>query len=143
MMKTDQRSQSIITTVIVVVILSLSVFIGCESNRVNAHVPEDTIQEKQWYEEALRAYNHLLHRVWIDRPNYVEDCLVECDEFVTLDSLMNHHWEDTFEFYNERDSIDYHNNWFREHSLDPGCTDDTELPERVTSMLYDVFGNGD
>ena len=102
-----------------------------------------TAADKQWYEETLRAYNHLLHQVWLDRPSYVEDVLSEYDEFITLDSLLNGHWEDTFEFYNETDSIRYHNSWYEERH-DPMCPDCYEIkPNRVQQSLYDLFGNGD
>lgn len=56
----------------------------------------------------MRAYNNLLHRVWIDRPGYVEEVLSETREFVVLDSLLNSDWDDIFIFYDVKDSIDYH-----------------------------------
>ena len=68
---------------------------------------EDTTQLRA----IIRAYNHLLHVVWIDKPNYVEDALCETPEFIELNDLLYSQWEDTFMFYNEQDSIDYHHNW--------------------------------
>lgn len=141
-MKTDKQSQTIITTVLIIILLSICVFIKCNARQ--DRIPEDVImayQEKEWYEETLRAYNHLLHRIWIDRPNYVEDVLCETDEFWVLDSLMNGHWEDTFEFYNTQDSVDYHENWFREGYINPECVDTIpSLPQKIEKVLKNVFG---
>lgn len=54
--------------------------------------------------------NNLLHRVWIDKPSYVEDALMDTKEFAYADSLRESDWEDTFEFWNETDSITYYQN---------------------------------
>ena len=66
------------------------------------------------YQKLMRAYNNLLHRVWIDRPGYVEEVLSETREFVVLDSLLNSDWDDIFIFYDVKDSIDYHHNLKKE-----------------------------
>ena len=132
-MKTDETSKKIIILIICIALLFLVAFISCNGNSsANANIPEDTeyMRELRWYDETLRAYNHLLHRVWIDRPNYVEDVLTECDEFIELDSLLNGHWGDTFEFYNRYDSVCYHNNWMNENNL----------PPHVEKKLRSVFG---
>lgn len=47
------------------------------------------------------AYGELLHRIWIDNPNYFDDVIAETDEFDRLDSLLNGKWRDVFEFRNE------------------------------------------
>lgn len=57
------------------------------------------------------AYENVLHRVWIDRPAYVEDVLWETEEFLRLDSLLDSNWGYVFEFCGEQDSIDYETNW--------------------------------
>lgn len=57
------------------------------------------------------AYGNVLHRVWIDRPAYVEDVLWKTDEFLRLDSLLDGNWGYVFEFCGEQDSIDYETNW--------------------------------
>lgn len=61
--------------------------------------------------------NDLLHRVWIDRPTYVEDALMESEEFAYADSLRESDWEDTFEFWDEADSIAYCQNKELEQAL--------------------------
>ena len=57
------------------------------------------------------AYKAVIHRVWLDKPSYVEDVLWETDEMLHLDALLDGDWGDTFEFWSEKDSIDYHTNW--------------------------------
>lgn len=54
-----------------------------------------------------RAYHDLIHCIWIDNPDYVENELVNTEEFCVLDSLLNGDWEDTFDFWNKADSILY------------------------------------
>lgn len=57
------------------------------------------------------AYKAVIHRVWLDKPSYVEDVLWETDEMLHLDALLDGDWGDTFEFWSEKDSIDYNTNW--------------------------------
>lgn len=57
--------------------------------------------------EELNAYAGVLHRIWLDRPSYVEDVLFETDEFCTLNEVSD--YGDIFEFWSEQDSIQYHN----------------------------------
>lgn len=59
--------------------------------------------------EVNKAYGDLIHRIWIDKPDYIEDVLCETDEFVVLDSLLGGHkyWNDVFKFRNSQDSLDY------------------------------------
>lgn len=61
---------------------------------------------------AMReAYDCILHRIWIDMPCYTEDVLWETEEFLTLDSLIDGDFEDTFYFWSEQDSLDYEQSW--------------------------------
>lgn len=86
---------------------------GC-STHANANIPEKELvlqQDTAKLRSILRAYNHVLHRIWIDRPNYVEDVLVEMDEFCELEEALDGDFGDTFEFYSAEDSIAYHINW--------------------------------
>ena len=64
--------------------------------------------ESQEQQNLMRAFKDLIHRVYMDRPNYVENILVRSGEFKTLDSLMDGDWYDVFYFYNQQDSIDYY-----------------------------------
>lgn len=91
---------------------------GCTSQPTKAagtystEVVTQTIQEKlQWQEEVIRSYNNLVHRIWIDRPTYFEECLTEGDEYAHLTELFNGDWGDTFTFYSIEDSLQYYMNW--------------------------------
>lgn len=94
------------------------------------------------YGDMLRAYNHLLHRVWLDNPTYVEEVLTESDEFYTLDDMMGGQWEDTFQFYNEEDSITYHMNWDSTDGV-TRVVKHVVIPEPTKSRLKEVFGDDD
>lgn len=105
---------TVLTFFVVVCLLFLlaSAMSSCSSRPANAQtyyrsLQKDTTELRQ----IIRAYNHLLHQIWIDKPNYVEEALMESDEFMELNDLLYSQWEDTFQFYNEDDSITYHRNW--------------------------------
>lgn len=61
-------------------------------------------------QEMHDAYKGILHRVWIDNPEYFEDVLIESDEWCSLMDIMHHDTEDLFEFWDEDDSLDYKRN---------------------------------
>lgn len=141
-MKTDVESRGCIVAVILAIVVIMTIFIVKKTTTANAttEIPEKVFVSRNqiaWYEETLRAYNHLLHRIWVDKPNYVEDVLVEYDEFIVLDSLMNGHWQDTFEFYDEGDSIQYHENWESGDGLYPDTL--PSIPGHVQKRLRTVF----
>ena len=86
-------------------------------------------KRNQYTSDLVRAYNHLVHRVWLDKPNYVEDVLTETDEFCEVNDLLSGNWADTFEFYDEKDSIEYHHNLNRA----------VQIPEPTRSRINSVF----
>lgn len=88
------------------VILSLT---SC-TQPIKANIPEKELVAHP-DAQIIRAYAAILHRIWIDKPSYVEDVLVETDEFLELDELLSGDWEDTFEFWSKQDSLEYHLNW--------------------------------
>lgn len=91
-------------------------------------------------DKIIRAYNHLLHQVWLDKPTYVEECLVESDAFCELDELLGD-WGDTFQFYNQEDSIAYELNWDKEG---PGCIRVVKhivINEPAKGRIRGMFGN--
>lgn len=53
------------------------------------------------------AHLSLMHRIWIDNPNYFDDVLSETEEYEILNSLRKGDWEDTFLFWDKTDSINY------------------------------------
>lgn len=73
----------------------------------------DNIQLREEVKERTLiqgAFSDVLHRIWIDNPDYVENVLMETDEFCSLDSLVESDYEDTFLFWNTTDSITYNKN---------------------------------
>lgn len=61
-------------------------------------------------EALIRAYQNVLHEVWLDKPAYVEDALSEGDAFIELNEIMGEN--DVFQFHNKQDSIRYMQNWY-------------------------------
>lgn len=129
-----------IMAIVIAVLFCMCVTLNsCKScgNTTNAYAAQnkDAIMaleyKNQLYGDMLRAYNHLLHRVWLDCPTYVEEVLTESDEFCTLDGMLGSNWEDTFQFYDEEDSITYHMNWDKS----------VQIPEPTKSRLRTVFGD--
>jgi hypothetical protein len=106
-----------------------------------------TIEHSQvnYYKELVHAYGLVLHRVWIDRPCYTEDALMETQEFAELQNLLeDEDYHEIFKFYDENDSIEYHDNWNTNDALTtPHCI---YIPPEVKIKLDEVFkeyGNGD
>lgn len=139
--------------VIFTLLFFLSFLFGsCTSCRNTANANNNREREKEaimaleyknhLYGDMLRAYNHLLHRVWLDNPTYVEEVLTESDEFYTLDDMMGGQWEDTFQFYNEEDSITYHMNWDSTDGV-TRVVKHVVIPEPTKSRLKEVFGDDD
>ena len=60
-------------------------------------------------EALIRAYQNVLHEVWLDKPAYVEDALSEGDAFIELNEIMGD--TDVFRFRNKEDSLRYTHNW--------------------------------
>ena len=120
------------TVAMLILIFLASALSSCTSHAQS--MPRQELREDTTELRAIiRAYNHVLHRIWIDKPNYVEDVLTESDEFVELNSLLYSQWEDTFDFYNEQDSIDYHWNWIHEGE----CIH--TIPKNTLDKLKEVF----
>lgn len=138
----------IMAIVIAVLFCMCNTLMGCKScgNTANAYTSpkNDAIMaleyKDQLYGDMLRAYNNLLHRVWLDNPTYVEEVLTESDEFCTLDDMMGGNWEDTFQFYNKEDSITYHMNWDSTNGV-TRVVKHVVIPEPTRSRLKEVFSN--
>lgn len=86
---------------------------SCSTQSAKAAIPETELKDKK----IIDAYNKLLHRIWIDKPSYVEDVLNEYDEFLELDELLEGNWDKTFEFWSTKDSVEYHLNWLHVDEL--------------------------
>lgn len=90
----------------------------------------------------IYAYNSVIHRIWIDKPNYVEDVLCESDEWITLEDMVEGDFQHAFDFVNEEDSLSYHYNWVHGDST-IRIVKHVVIPEPTQHKLYEVFGNGD
>lgn len=151
-MNISEEEKNGVFAIISIVIFAALIFCAaivssCAPHRAKANVPENELLKYKHLaseqEELLRAYNHLLHRIWVDKPVYVEECLSETDEFVELYNLLDGNWADTFSFYSEEDSIAYNINWENESPYDPGCTRVVKhivIPEPSKSRIRSVFG---
>ena len=91
-MKLTENEKNIAMCVLSIVVLSTMLFLaaimtGCSST-ARANIPENELlklkHQVNEQDGLLRAYNHLLHRIWVDKPVYVEECLSESDEFIEL-----------------------------------------------------------
>lgn len=91
---------------------------SCSSQPIKASRTIKNAQEAELFmlkckvdnqEALIRAYQNVLHEVWLDKPAYVEDALSEGDAFIELNEIMGEN--DVFQFRNKQDSIRYTNNW--------------------------------
>lgn len=115
----DRHEKNFISAISLVLVM-MFLFAGTlacvnKSNTANASAPDKLyLRSSEDYNKIIQAYSNVLHRVWIDRPSYVEDVLWETDEILVLEMLLGGDWDMTFEFHDEQDSIDYNDNWLRD-----------------------------
>ena len=92
---------------------------SCSSQPLNASNTCKDMQEAEIFmlrckvanqEEIIKAYEDVLHEVWLDKPAYVEDALSEGDAFIHLDEVMGEN--NIFRFHSKRDSLRYMHNWY-------------------------------
>lgn len=120
--KVKDTIKNVVFFIILVLFIFLIVFLaaaltGCSSQ--NATANDVSSQEEVMFElkcklenqqELIRAYEDVLHEVWLDKPAYVEDALAEGDAFIHLDEVMGEN--NVFRFRNKQDSIRYMHNWY-------------------------------
>ena len=75
---------------------------------------EELRQEAKQKTEIIGCYGEVIHRVWLDKPSYVEDALMDSEEWVRLDSILNGDFEDVFLFWNDKEKETYKNNYNHE-----------------------------
>lgn len=104
---------TIVVAMIFVILIAIAIaLVSCSTQAANAAIPEKELKVDSVRDaKIINAYSNLLHRIWIDKPSYVEDVLNEYDEFLELDELLDGDWNNTFEFWSKQDSIEYHLNW--------------------------------
>lgn len=79
--------------------------------RANVYYDNALASRLERAHNIIYGYNSLLHRIWVDKPNYCEDVLPECDEFISLCNLVDDDFGGAFEFWSEEDSLSYALNW--------------------------------
>lgn len=154
-MKPGKFDKYKIGTAVIIMITMILVLTCCQQPATAAkpELPEKAIQAQitiehsqvNYYKELVHAYGLVLHRVWIDRPCYTEDALMETQEFAELQNLLeDEDYHEIFKFYDENDSIEYHDNWNTSDALTtPNCIYIPPIPQQTQQKLHEVFGNGD
>lgn len=106
----------LLATIIAMVFLAAALT-GCSSQSAGAHTVEGDEAEIFMLRckvanqaEIIKAYEDVLHEVWLDKPAYVEDALAEGDAFIHLDEIMGEN--NVFRFHSKQDSIRYMDNWY-------------------------------
>ena len=75
---------------------------------------EELRKKKKKKTEIMACYGELLHRIWLDKPSYVEDALMDSEEWIRLDSILGGDFEDVFLFWNDKEKEAYKNNYNHE-----------------------------
>lgn len=89
----------------VLTLLSFSTLYLCaQQQQMNNRLASETDCD-----EIQQSYANVLYRIWIDNPNYVEDVLMETDEWCTLFDVVGHAWMD-YTFKSVKDSLTYETN---------------------------------
>lgn len=120
----SEKAKQVIAFILMVITIFAMVFLAaavtsCSSQNATANdisSQEEMISELKCklenQQKLIRAYENVLHEVWLDKPNYVEEALAEGDAFIELEELMGD--TDVFRFRNATDSIRYKYEWFHE-----------------------------
>lgn len=97
---------------IVILIVAFAIFVFAVD--LTLVKQEELRQEAKQKTEIIGYYGEVLHRIWLDKPSYVEDALMDSEEWVRLDSILNGDFEDVFLFWNDKEKETYKNNYNRE-----------------------------
>ena len=130
--------QTFLKCALAVAVFVCCLFIGwtlasCTSRTVAQVSMDNKLQsDNAKMHRQIAAYNKLLHRIWVDKPNYFEDCLCETDEWIILDKEVDGDFQDAFSFTSREDSIAYHLNW-----------NNGDQTARVVKLVINELDNGD
>lgn len=88
---------------------------SCSNKQIQANTVEEAeifmLRCKVANQAAIiKAYEDVLHEVWLDKPSYVEDALAEGDAFIHLDEIVGE--SNVFRFHSKKDSLRYIHNWY-------------------------------
>ena len=85
-------------------------FAVAKSEQLRREAKEESRQKT----EIIARYGDVLHRIWLDKPSYVEDALMDSEEWVRLDSILNGNFEDVFLLRDWYEKETYKNNYNHE-----------------------------
>ena len=108
-----------LTVIVYVIFLALvlwsaAIVASCSSQNIKANETTSIEAEKIKKQELIiKAYENVLHEVWLDKPNYVEDALSESDAFCDLIELTGED-NSVFKLRTAEDSLRYKYMWYHE-----------------------------
>ena len=110
------KEDSIDNLIVYCAVIAVAVVCFFGGRYVGAHQSGyyDLEQRAKTQTQIHAACFDVLHRVWLDNPQYVEDVLFETDEFNRLSDLIADDFEDVFYYWDAEDSITYENSLNRE-----------------------------
>lgn len=134
----DVSFKNCVKVTAILLIVSVAIWLStmlasCTACNAQPNIPENELAVNPTYAEA---YKDLLYRIWIDKPNYVEDVLSETDEWIDLTSKIN--LDDVFQFRCKEDSVRYQYNWY---NGDGEWEEDLSIPDYTRSKLIKAFGS--
>lgn len=114
--------------IVVLTLLSFSTFIHlcAQQRQINNRLASETNCD-----EIQQSYANVLYRIWIDNPNYVEDILMETDEWCALFDVVGHAWMD-YTFKSIDDSLAYEANLKNDTSW-------VRIPDSTYHRMRSVF----
>lgn len=95
-----------------IVILIIAFVIFAFAVAKSEQLRRETKEESRQKTEIIARYGDVLHRIWLDKPSYVEDALMDSEEWIRLDSILNGDFEDVFLFWNDKEEETYKNNCY-------------------------------
>lgn len=116
-------------TFVIVVLLALTgitTYLLEGMQRAHAALPAS-----EYCDEIQQSYANVLYRIWIDNPNYVEDVLMETDEWCALFDVVGHAWMD-YTFKSTKDSLTYEANLNNDTSW-------VRIPDSTYHRMRSVF----
>ena len=113
--------------IVVLTLLSFSTLYLCaQQQQMNNRLASETDCD-----EIQQSYANILYRIWIDNPNYVEDVLMETDEWCELFDVVGHAWMD-YTFKSVKDSLTYEANLNNDTSW-------VRIPDSTYHRMRSVF----
>lgn len=96
--------------VILIAAFAIFAFAVSKSEQLRRKAKEESRQKT----EIIGCYGEVLHRIWLDKPSYVEDALMDSEEWIRLDSILGGDFEDVFLLRDWYEKETYKNNYNHE-----------------------------